>query len=111
LCRPNPQALKATPPGKTPPIDNLVILAIFPSMTTSVYELKANLSRFLEAVESGKEVIVSRHKRPVARIVPIAPLKTRRIGTLDAKGYKMGPGFDRPALSDLLADDFGIPRP
>ncbi len=35
---------------------------------------KSNLSRLVEAVESGreKEVVIARHGKPVARIVPIA---------------------------------------
>ena len=37
-----------------------------------IAELKDNLSRYLEHVEAGGEVVVLRRDRPVARIVPIA---------------------------------------
>ena len=38
--------------------------------TTSVAELKQNLSHYLHAVEAGGEVIVTSHRRTVARLVP-----------------------------------------
>lgn len=79
-------------------------------MNASAYELKTNLSRYLEIVESGGEVVVSRHKKAVARIVPIAPPRKPRIGTLAGRKFRMGPGFDDPALNSKLADDFGIPK-
>lgn len=37
-----------------------------------IAELKDNLSRYLEHVEAGGEVVVLRRDRPVARIVPVA---------------------------------------
>jgi prevent-host-death family protein len=36
-----------------------------------VAELKNALSRHLRAVESGNEIVVTDHDRPVARLVPI----------------------------------------
>ena len=41
--------------------------------TTSVAELKQNLSRYLRLVETGGEVLVTSHRRPVARLVPSGP--------------------------------------
>ena len=34
------------------------------------YELKAHLSEVLDAVEHGQTVIVTRHGKPIARILP-----------------------------------------
>ena len=34
------------------------------------YELKSNLSEVLDAVEHGQTVIVTRHGKPIARILP-----------------------------------------
>jgi prevent-host-death family protein len=79
-------------------------------MIASVYEVKTNFSRFLEIAESGGEVIVSRHKKAVARIVPIAPPRKSRFGTIAGRKFRMGPGFDDPSLASALADDFGIPK-
>jgi prevent-host-death family protein len=79
-------------------------------MHASIHEVKANLSRFLEAVEGGTEVVVSRHKRAVARIVPAVQKTRKRIGTLAGRKFRMGPGFDNPVANSGLADDFGMPR-
>ena len=36
---------------------------------------KAQLSDLINRVESGEEVIITRHGRPVARVIPATPLK------------------------------------
>ncbi len=41
----------------------------------SLAQAKAHLSELLNAVESGEEVVITRHGRPVARVVPASPLK------------------------------------
>lgn len=38
--------------------------------TTNVADLKQNLSHCLHLVEAGAEVLVTSHRRPVARLVP-----------------------------------------
>jgi prevent-host-death family protein len=37
-----------------------------------VYEAKTQLPRLLDSVESGETVTITRHGRPIAKIVPIA---------------------------------------
>lgn len=39
-------------------------------MDVSVYEAKTHLSRLLNDVEAGMEITITRHGRPVARLVP-----------------------------------------
>ena len=39
--------------------------------TTGVAELKAHLSRFLEQVKGGQEVIVTERGLPIAKLVPL----------------------------------------
>jgi prevent-host-death family protein len=41
----------------------------------SLAHAKAHLSELLNTVESGEEVMITRHGRPVARLVPVSPLK------------------------------------
>lgn len=36
----------------------------------NVYEAKTQLSKLLERVEAGEEIVIARHGRPVARLVP-----------------------------------------
>ena len=79
-------------------------------MNASIYEVKTNLSRFIEAVEAGGEVIVSRHKQAVAGIVPVLRRQGSRIGTLAGRKYRMGEDFGDPVKNSSIADDFGVPR-
>ena len=67
--------------------------------TINMLEAKSNLSRFVEAVETGSEaeIIIARNGRPAARLVPLRSAAAgRRIGV--AKGK-----FAVPASID--ADD------
>ncbi len=63
----------------------------------NMLEAKTNLSRLVEAVETGKtkEVVLARNGRPVARIVPIeaAPV-AKRIGVARGK-FKVPDDIDR----------------
>jgi len=42
-------------------------------MAYTVHQAKTHFSRLLKEAEAGKEVVVMRGKKPVARIVPIVP--------------------------------------
>ena len=56
--------------------------------TVSLAEAKAHLSELLNAVESGEEIIITRHGRAVARVSPAAkqkqPLALERLAALRA---------------------------
>ena len=41
--------------------------------TVGAYEAKTTLPALLEFVERGHEVVITRHDRPVARLVPVGP--------------------------------------
>ena len=49
-------------------------------MKAGVAQLKADLSRYLERVKGGQEVLVTDHGRPVAKLVPVGETEmgTRR---------------------------------
>ena len=42
------------------------------SRTVNVHEAKTHLSRLLEAVEAGEDVVIARAGKPIARLVPVA---------------------------------------
>jgi len=44
----------------------------------NVHEAKTHLSRLLERVERGEEIVVARAGKPVARLVPVEPVPRRR---------------------------------
>ncbi len=70
----------------------------------NVYEAKARLSQLLQQVEAGDEIVIARHGRPVARLVPLQrAVAPRQLGSLRGKIW-MAPDFDEPdqALIDLM---------
>ena len=61
----------------------------------NIHEAKTHLSRLLEAVERGEEIIIARSGRPVARLCP--PRKwhsSRRPGSLKGK-IRIASDFDQ----------------
>lgn len=65
-------------------------------VTVSTYDAKATLSALLQQVESGEEVVITRHGQPVAKIVRYeSPAWTPRFGPLP-KGLRANcpPGED-----------------
>ncbi|ODU09642.1 MAG: prevent-host-death protein [Rubrivivax sp. SCN 71-131] len=78
--------------------------------TVNMLEAKSNLSRLVEAVESGREaeVILARHGRPVARIVALRDMPAAvRLGV--AKGLFEVPD-DIDAHNDEVARLFLEPQ-
>ena len=68
----------------------------------NIHEAKTNLSRLLDRVAEGAEVVIAKAGRPVARLVPIAPAKrVRKPGFLKGK-IKIAADFDAPLPGHLL---------
>jgi prevent-host-death family protein len=62
----------------------------------NVYEAKTQLSKLLEQVEAGEEIVIARHGRPVARLVPLQRTPVHRVpGGWKGKVW-MSPDFDEP---------------
>jgi prevent-host-death family protein len=68
--------------------------------TVNVHQAKTHLSRLLEQVAAGEEVVIAKAGKPVARIVPIFPREPRRPGL--AKG-RLTDAFFEPLAEDELA--------
>lgn len=67
----------------------------------SVHEAKTQLSRLIEKVLAGEEVVISRNREPVVRLEPVAGKRTRRPGRL--KGVvALDDGFFDPLPEDEL---------
>lgn len=62
----------------------------------NIHEAKTQLSKLIEKVKKGEEVIISKYNKPVVKLVLIEELKSkRRLNT--AKGrIVMSEDFDRP---------------
>jgi prevent-host-death family protein len=73
----------------------------------NVHEAKTHLSRFIEAVEAGEEVVIAKAGKPVARLVPIRrTTRRRKLGLLDGK-FKIPDDFNAPLPEDVLAEFTG----
>jgi prevent-host-death family protein len=70
----------------------------------SVHEAKTHLSRLLQRVEAGEEVVIARGGDPVARIVPIAPKRPRKPGRLKGS-VRLGEDFDAPLPEELWTSE------
>ena len=67
--------------------------------TVNVRHAKAHLSRLLERVAAGEEVVIARAGKPVARLVPVEPEEPRKPGL--AKG-RLTEAFFEPLPADEL---------
>ena len=75
----------------------------------NIHDAKTNLSRIIERVEHGEEIVISRAGTPVAKVVPL----TRRVdragrGSLRGR-LVVAPDWDSDEVNDAIARDFGTP--
>ncbi|HEX8561272.1 MAG TPA: type II toxin-antitoxin system Phd/YefM family antitoxin [Pyrinomonadaceae bacterium] len=67
----------------------------------NVHEAKTNLSRLLQRVAAGEEVVIARAGVPVARLVPVKPSGGKRtLGEDEGRGW-IADDFDAPLPADL----------
>ena len=68
----------------------------------NVHEAKTELSRLLNRVVAGQEVVIARAGKPVARRVPVEPPRPpSRLG-LDESDWKVPEGFNDPLPEETL---------
>jgi prevent-host-death family protein len=46
--------------------------------TVGAYEAKTHLPALLKQVERGKEIVITRRQRPIARLVPVQPASSNK---------------------------------
>jgi prevent-host-death family protein len=68
----------------------------------NMHEAKSNLSRLVEEVEAGEEIVLARAGKPVARLVPVRSSGRRRLGRWKGK-VQMSDDFDAPLPASELA--------
>lgn len=72
----------------------------------NIHDAKTHLSKLLERVERGEEIVIARAGKPIARLCPIPSRpRRRRLGKYEGK-IVMAPDFD--ALPEDIAAAFGI---
>ena len=77
-------------------------------MQYTVHQAKTQLSRLLQEVEEGKEVIIARGSKPVARLIPEKPVKRpkREPGRFEGQGWAAPDAFD--PVSDEELKEWGL---
>jgi prevent-host-death family protein len=71
--------------------------------TVNIHEAKTHLSRLLEQVAAGEEIVIARAGKAIARLVPLdAAPKKRQLGLLKGK-LKVPDDFDAPLTDDERA--------
>jgi prevent-host-death family protein len=49
-------------------------------MTINIYEAKAHFSELVQRASEGEEIVIARHGKPAARLVPLASTSPRQWG-------------------------------
>jgi prevent-host-death family protein len=77
----------------------------------NVHAAKTHLSRLLEQVEAGQEVVIARAGRPIARLVPYVEVPRRRWFGAMKDEIRILPGFDETDAEIQRDFDESIARP
>jgi len=74
------------------------------SKTVNIHEAKTHLSRIVDEVAAGAEIIIAKAGKPVARLVPLAAAPSRKkLGLLKGR-LKVPDDFNAPLPEDAIAD-------
>lgn len=73
-------------------------------MTVSVHEAKTQLSRLLDLLEEGEDIVIVRHGKQVARLVRAKASAKPQIGSMKGQ-ISWKEGWERP-MSDEEAEAF-----
>ena len=70
--------------------------------TVNIHEAKTHLSRLVEEVAAGAEVVIAKNGVPRARLVPLERVRRLRFGVLKGK-LRYPDDFDGPLPAGVLA--------
>lgn len=73
----------------------------------NIHQAKTHLSRYVEEAAQGREIIIVKAGKPVARIAPlVTPKAARKLGLLD-KRARIPDDFNKPLPDKVLAGFLG----
>ena len=72
-------------------------------ISVNVHEAKTHLSRLLERVAAGEEIIISKANKPMAKLTPLSKPQMDRVPGLDKGAIQIPDDFDAPLPEDVLA--------
>ena len=67
----------------------------------NIHAAKTHLSRLVDEVAAGEEIIIAKAGKPVARLVPLSEKRERPLGLLAGR-LTVSDSFDDPLPDDLL---------
>ena len=74
----------------------------------NIHDAKTNLSRIIDRVEHGEEIIISRAGHPVAKVIPLTRTVNRR-GRGSLRGQLVvADDWDSDEVNESIAQDFGM---
>jgi prevent-host-death family protein len=76
----------------------------------NIHDAKTNLSRIIERVERGEEIIICRAGHPVAKVIPLVR-RVERSGRGSLRGKLVTTeDWDSDEVNEAIAGDFGLTR-
>ena len=74
----------------------------------NIHDAKTNLSRIIDRVEHGEEIIISRAGTPVAKVIPLNR-RVDRVGRGSLAGrLVVGDDWDSNEVNESIARDVGL---
>lgn len=70
-------------------------------MEVNIHEAKTHLSRLLNRVAAGEEIIISKAGKPIAKLTPVRERGPRRFG-IDAGVFEVPDDFDAALPDEML---------
>lgn len=70
--------------------------------TINIHEAKTHFSEIVNAATKGREIIIAKSGKPVAKLVPLKPKKTKvRFGILKGK-VSLADDFEEPLPEEII---------
>lgn len=69
--------------------------------TVNIHRAKTQLSKLIERVSEGEEIVIARGGKPVARLVPLERRRPRGLGRMKGR-IRIARDFNAPLPEDLL---------
>jgi prevent-host-death family protein len=79
------------------------MVRIMTMIIVNIYEVKAKLSEYLEAVANGERVLICKRNQPIAELRPVEQKRTQPRILGGVEGIVMPPAFFDPMPDDFLA--------
>lgn len=78
-----------------------------PAASFNIHDAKTQLSRIIERVERGEEVVISRAGTPVAKVVPLRGTVRRHGRGMLRDRLVLSEDWDSDGVNESIAHDFG----